>query len=189
MAGLLTSAAVSTRTNRLSSCLSDKRGVLRQRYAYELRCDFRQRRKHGNAMARWVAGIANPTRMRDAYRTGAQGQAGTGPTRFAVAKREKPEWGEALIPLTVPEVRWLLYHLILWQSGPSAKSVLEWSRWRRRHQARARLCHYKAAHHLLATVVIRNYLKLGELLYGEIAVLRLHLHHNPPQSMGRGLLR
>ena len=47
-----------------------------------------------------------------------------------------------MIPLTVPEVRRLLYHLI-WESTPTAKSVLEWSRWRRRHQARARICHYK----------------------------------------------
>ena len=57
-------------------------------------------------------------------------------------KGGEPEWDEALIPLTVPEVRRLLYHLI-WQSRPRAKSVLEWSRWRRRHQARARLCNYK----------------------------------------------
>ena len=59
----------------------------------------------------------------------------------------EPEWDEALIPLTLPEVRRLLYHLI-WQFTPSAKSVLEWSCWRPRHQARSRLCHYK---HLLTT--------------------------------------
>ena len=57
-------------------------------------------------------------------------------------KGGEPEWDEALIPLTVPEVRRLLCHLI-WQSKPTAKSVLEWSHWRRRHQARARLSHYK----------------------------------------------
>ena len=57
-------------------------------------------------------------------------------------KGESQEWDEALIPLTVPEVRRLLYRLI-WQPIPSNKSVLKWSRWRRRHQARARLCHYQ----------------------------------------------
>ena len=53
-----------------------------------------------------------------------------------------PEWDEALIPLTVPEVRRLLYRLI-WRPMPLHKSVLAWSRWRRRHQARARHCHYQ----------------------------------------------
>ena len=57
-------------------------------------------------------------------------------------KGGESEWDEALIPLTVPEVRRLLYRLI-WQPRSTAKSVLKWSRWRRRHQARARLCHYK----------------------------------------------
>ena len=57
-------------------------------------------------------------------------------------KGGEPEWDEALIPLTVPEVRRLLCRLI-WQPMPLNKSVLAWSRWRRRHQARARHCHYK----------------------------------------------
>ena len=56
---------------------------------------------------------------------------------------ERTEWDEALIPLTVPEVRRLLYWLI-WQPFPSNKSVLAWSRWRRRHQARARHSHCKS---------------------------------------------
>jgi hypothetical protein len=46
-----------------------------------------------------------------------------------------------LIPLTVPEVRRLLAHLI-WPQPTDAAAVLRWSRWRRRHQARARQCHY-----------------------------------------------
>ena len=49
---------------------------------------------------------------------------------------------EKLIPLTVPEVRRLLYRLV-WKPHPSDESVLLWSRWRRRHQAIARFCHYK----------------------------------------------
>ena len=53
-----------------------------------------------------------------------------------------------LIPLTVPEVRRLLGHLI-WTQSPEATAIFAWSRWRRRHQARARRCHYAArgAHH------------------------------------------
>ena len=43
---------------------------------------------------------------------------------------------EKLIPLTVPEVRRLLYRLI-WRHQPTDESVLRWSRWRRRHQATA----------------------------------------------------
>jgi hypothetical protein len=47
-----------------------------------------------------------------------------------------------LIPLTVPEVRHLLWTLV-WTEPSSADSVLAWSRWRRRHQARAKRCHYR----------------------------------------------
>jgi len=47
-----------------------------------------------------------------------------------------------LIPLTVPEVRRLLWHLV-WRRQPPPDEVLAWSRWRRRHQARAHISHYK----------------------------------------------
>ena len=47
-----------------------------------------------------------------------------------------------LIPLTVPEVRRLLWRLI-WRTPPPPAFVLAWSLWRRRHQARARRCHYQ----------------------------------------------
>ncbi len=46
------------------------------------------------------------------------------------------------IPLTVPEVRRLLWRL-LWSAGALPDFVLAWSRWRRRHQAQARRSHYK----------------------------------------------
>ncbi|HEX2347427.1 MAG TPA: hypothetical protein VHI51_03235 [Ktedonobacterales bacterium] len=49
------------------------------------------------------------------------------------------------MPLTVPEVRRLLFALV-WQPPPSvdqALQVLQWSAWRRRHQARARQAHIK----------------------------------------------
>ena len=51
---------------------------------------------------------------------------------------------EELIPLTVPEVRRLLAHLI-WHELPDTNTVLGWSHWRRRHQARARRCSYARA--------------------------------------------
>jgi hypothetical protein len=46
------------------------------------------------------------------------------------------------IPLSVPEIRKLLWHLT-WQYVPSLIAVIGWSLWRRRHQAIARACHYK----------------------------------------------
>ena len=57
---------------------------------------------------------------------------------------------ERLIPLTVPEVRRLLYRLI-WRHHPTDESVLRWSRWRRRHQATAQRCHYRRRLKLLTT--------------------------------------
>ncbi len=47
-----------------------------------------------------------------------------------------------LIPLTVSEVRLLLCRL-LWLPRGSPALTIQWSGWRRRHQARARQCHYK----------------------------------------------
>ncbi len=48
---------------------------------------------------------------------------------------------EELLPLTVPEVRRLLWGLV-WRKIADVDEVLDWSRWRRRHQARAKRCHY-----------------------------------------------
>ena len=61
-----------------------------------------------------------------------------------------PSLDERLIPLTVPEVRRLLYRLI-WRHHPTDESVLRWSQWRRRHQATARRCHYRRRLKLLTT--------------------------------------
>lgn len=47
-----------------------------------------------------------------------------------------------LLPLTVPEVRRLLFALV-WQPPPSVEQVLQWSGWRRHHQARAKQAHIK----------------------------------------------
>lgn len=46
------------------------------------------------------------------------------------------------MPLTVPEVRRLVGRLI-WHMMPDAEHILDWSRWRRRHQARAKRSHIK----------------------------------------------
>ena len=47
-----------------------------------------------------------------------------------------------MIRLSVSEVRKLLLKL-LWKAVPEDEQVLEWSAWRRRHQFRARECHYQ----------------------------------------------
>jgi hypothetical protein len=47
-----------------------------------------------------------------------------------------------LLPLTVPEIRRLLFQLVIRKPvDPSA--VIAWSLWRRRHQQRARRSHWK----------------------------------------------
>ncbi len=51
------------------------------------------------------------------------------------------ELGE-LIPLTVPEVRRLVYRLVVRILVPP-EAILHWSHWRRLHQARAKRAHYK----------------------------------------------
>jgi len=52
------------------------------------------------------------------------------------------------LPLTVPEVRHLLWTLV-WQRPPAPTPVLRWSDWRRRHQARAKRSHIKRRQLLL----------------------------------------
>ena len=47
-----------------------------------------------------------------------------------------------MIPVTVPEVRRLLARLV-WTQNQLPDFILTWSRWRRRHQATARRCHYR----------------------------------------------
>jgi SRSO17 transposase len=59
----------------------------------------------------------------------------------ATERRQAVESG--LIPLTVTEVRRLFAKLVTAVTRP-ASFYLAWSRWRRRHQARARASHYRA---------------------------------------------
>lgn len=58
------------------------------------------------------------------------------------SRRERVAALVELIPLTVPEVRRLLWRVALARTEPPER-VLGWSRWRRRHQARAKRCHYR----------------------------------------------
>ena len=53
---------------------------------------------------------------------------------------------DGLIPLTIPEVRRLVYRLVV-RILASPETVLHWSRWRRLHQARAMRSHYQAGRH------------------------------------------
>lgn len=46
------------------------------------------------------------------------------------------------IPLTLAELRRLLAHLVT-RPMLDVAHLLRWSTWRRRHQARARYCHYR----------------------------------------------
>jgi hypothetical protein len=70
-------------------------------------------------------------------------------TRAQVSGSERAKGGRSrlsggldLLPLTVPEVRRLLVALV-WTTAVTPGFVLAWSRWRRRHQARARRAHYQ----------------------------------------------
>lgn len=56
-------------------------------------------------------------------------------------KKGGPELRGQLSELSVPEIRHLVTALI-WHLHPHPDQVLHWSRWRRRHQARARRSHY-----------------------------------------------
>ncbi len=55
-----------------------------------------------------------------------------------------------LLPLTAPEVRRLLDRLV-WRRPPPLDHTLGWSTWRRRHQARAKRCHYQRRLNRLCT--------------------------------------
>jgi len=48
-----------------------------------------------------------------------------------------------MIPLTTQEVRRLLI-TIVWPHLSNSERAIAWSAWRRRHQAIARRCHYRA---------------------------------------------
>ncbi|HEX5750759.1 MAG TPA: hypothetical protein VFZ09_31325, partial [Archangium sp.] len=50
--------------------------------------------------------------------------------------------GPGLVRFSIQELRRLLLN-IAWVVRPALDFVLHWSRWRRRHQAIAKRCHYR----------------------------------------------
>jgi hypothetical protein len=62
--------------------------------------------------------------------------------KHKTAENVDPETAVALIPLTVQEVRKLLWQW-LWRRPPKIIQIIGWSLWRRRHQAVAKACHYR----------------------------------------------
>lgn len=69
---------------------------------------------------------------------------------ITAAEREATPTPDGLIPVTVNEKRRLIDALIL-RPRQSLDRLLHWSTWRRRHQARARICHYRSRDHHLIT--------------------------------------
>ncbi|MBK1710772.1 hypothetical protein EBL84_00495 [Marichromatium sp. AB31] len=63
--------------------------------------------------------------------------------RRAATAGEKGGAVAGRIALTAPEIRRLL-EALLWRERAPPDAVIAWSDWRRRHQARARVCHYRA---------------------------------------------
>jgi hypothetical protein len=59
-----------------------------------------------------------------------------------VGKKGTVDLEADLLPLTVPELRRLLWQLV-WARPPDPEAARAWSRWRRRHQQRARKSHWK----------------------------------------------
>lgn len=58
------------------------------------------------------------------------------------AQRETNQCPDELIPITVNELRRLFDALVMGKTA-TVEHILNWSRWRRRHQATARRCHYR----------------------------------------------
>ncbi|KAB8182656.1 hypothetical protein FH608_050115 [Nonomuraea phyllanthi] len=60
----------------------------------------------------------------------------------AIAAAQPTSTPDDRIPLTLPEIRRLLATLAL-TTAHTVTAIMRWSDWRRRHQARARHCHYQ----------------------------------------------
>ena len=58
------------------------------------------------------------------------------------AQRETNQCPDGLIPITVNELRRLFDALVMGKTA-TVEHILNWSRWRRKHQATARRCHYR----------------------------------------------
>ena len=70
------------------------------------------------------------------------GRAGAGAVERAELPQPPGSPSSDLIRISTAEARRLLIGLVWW-TPPSVRQVLWWSRWRRRHQARARRCHWR----------------------------------------------
>ncbi|BAI74602.1 transposase (plasmid) [Azospirillum sp. B510] len=62
--------------------------------------------------------------------------------KAAIGGEDPLDLAADLLPLTVPEIRRLLHHLVAW-TQPDRAAVIAWSLWRRRHQQRARRSHWR----------------------------------------------
>lgn len=62
--------------------------------------------------------------------------------RWSFRALEEKNISDGQVPLSVPELRRLLAHL-LWRGWHGVEHLLHRSRWRRQHQLRALICHYK----------------------------------------------
>ena len=69
-----------------------------------------------------------------------------------------------MIGYTLPEIRRLLISLVQ-ACAPDPRGVWSWSRWRRRRQYQARLCHYRqrgyALTYLSAVAVLKAQVRVG----------------------------
>jgi hypothetical protein len=73
------------------------------------------------------------------------------PAKNSHKKTRVPQ--QALIALTIPEIRHLLQAL-LWVLKPSIQHVLAWSRWRRKHQFKAKLAHIRRQQRFFAKMAL-----------------------------------
>ena len=83
-----------------------------------------------------LAGLVRPRHLVHARPGLARGQQGPG------GKRGIGTSDPGMIGYTVPEIRRLLTGLVQ-RYAPDPERVWSWSRWRRRRQYQARLCHYR----------------------------------------------
>jgi hypothetical protein len=72
-----------------------------------------------------------------------------------IAARERSNYHQSLIPLSLKEIRRLLAKLVI-NAVHTLDHWLGWSRWRRQQQARAKTSHYKPRGHLEHRPVLHN---------------------------------
>ena len=103
-------------------------------------CDGQGRVRSGSVRSAQLDRLASACHPRAAGARVSDGSAGTSSRRNTPKKRTPRQ--NALIALSVPEIRHLLWFLV-WQKTMEQSFVLAWSVWRRKHQARAQFYHYQ----------------------------------------------